>query len=225
MLFCWQIKEGNLVGFVVGLIAVPVYLVVDTWQANRRVKEDLGQPVIVNDADPKGCQDAEGQDEEEVKPDATDSYRVAGDLPRTIKVDDINLYARVLPMGVNADSSMQAPINIFDSGWYSASAKPGENGAMVIDGHASGPSRQGLFAYIDTLRKGQRIEIERGDGEIFVYEVVAHETIPLGQVDMEKVLSTYGDSSQSLNLITCAGTWIRESGSFTDRAVVYTVRI
>lgn len=211
--------------FVAGLIAVLVYLVVDIWQTNQRVKEDLGQPVIVNDADPKSRQDAEGRDEEEVKPSAIDSYKVAGDLPRTIKVDDINLYARVLPMGVNADSSMQAPINIFDSGWYSASSKPGEDGAMVIDGHASGPSRQGLFAYIDTLKKGQKIEVERGDGKVFTYEVVALETVSVDDIDMAKVLSTYGDSEQGLNLITCAGTWIRESGSFTDRAVVYAIRV
>ena len=223
--FTTLLKRAIISLLTISIIVFLAYLVFDIWQTNQRVKNELGQPVIVDDTDPKSRQDAEGRDEGEVSSNAIDSYRVADDLPRTIKIEDINLHARVLPMGVNSDSSMQAPLNIFDSGWYSASAKPGEDGAMVIDGHASGPTREGLFAYIDTLKRGQRIEVERGDGEVFVYEVAGIETMPVDSVDMEKVLSTYGDSTQSLSLITCAGTWLKDAGTFTDRAVVYAVRV
>lgn len=210
---------------VIGVIGVLTYLVVDTWMTNARVKAELETPVIVDDADPVSRQEAEGRDEEEIKPSAVDAYRTAADLPRTMTIEKLNVHARVLPMGVNADSSMQAPLNIFDSGWYTGSAKPGEAGAMLIDGHASGPSRQGLFAYVDTLVSGDMITVERGDGEVLRYEVKHVETTQLEQVDMDKALQPYDDATEGLNLITCAGTWLQDEGTFTDRAIVYAVRV
>ena len=67
-----------------------------------------------------------------------------------------------MPMPVNGDGSMQAPINIYDAGWYTGGVRPGDKGAAVIDAHASGPTRQGLFAYLDTLKQGDNIIVEKG---------------------------------------------------------------
>lgn len=183
------------------------------------------KPVTYDTTDPVARQEVEGREEVAVTPDALAGYQVAADQPRLLTIDKINIRARILPMGINPDNSMQAPVNIFDSGWYDRSAKPGEAGASVIDAHASGPTRQGLFAYLDTLVAGDRVKVERGDGEVLEYEVSAVETVPLDSIDMEKVLRPYGDVTEGLNLITCAGRWLQNQQTYDQRAIVYTKRV
>lgn len=170
---------------------------------------------------PEERQAAEGRDEAERSEDVLGSYSVAADRPRLIVAQSIGLEARILPMGVNPDNSMQAPINVFDSGWYVGSAKPGDRGAMVINGHASGPTRQGLFANIDMLEHGARITVERGDGEVFAYRVVHTEVAPVKDIDMRRLLRPYGDADSGLNLITCSGTWLEGQKTYDQRTMVY----
>ena len=120
---------------------------------------------------------------------------------------------------------MQAPVNIFDSGWYGASAKPGTPGATVIDAHASGATREGLFAYLDTLTIGDELSLERGDGQTFTYRVTHTETIPLNEVDMTKLLTPYGTATEGVNLITCTGSWLPDQKTYDHRVMVYTERV
>lgn len=166
-------------------------------------------------------QAAEGRDESVRDTSWLSEYQVAADAPRLIMAPSIGLKARILEMGINPDGSMQAPINVFDSGWYTGSAKPGEEGAMVIDGHASGPTREGLFAYIDTLEPGTAITVERGDGTLVQYKVAHVESVPLEDVDMQQLLRPYGDATAGLNLITCAGEWLAGQQTYNRRVIVY----
>lgn len=202
------------------LSAAVVYFAYDAWVTNARIKESLGVPVVDN-ADPESRQAAEGRDETDVTENTLANYTVAADAPRLLAIDTLNVQARVLPMEVNPDNSMQAPLNIYDSGWYTGSAKPGQAGAMVIDGHASGPTREGLFAYLDTLKTGDTIAVERGDGKTFTYTVRHTETVALEDVDMQKLLRTYDGAEQGLNLITCAGAWMQDEKTFNQRTMVY----
>ena len=168
---------------------------------------------------------AEASDETPVVADTLSSYKVPADEPRILKIDALGINARVRSMGVNSIGAVQAPVNIYDSGWYSGSSKPGTYGAMFIDGHASGATRQGLFAYLDTLKTGNVVSIEKGDGEVLNYKVVHVETVSKDAVDMNKVLHTYGGASEGLNLMTCTGTWIASEKTYDNRVVVYTERV
>lgn len=177
---------------------------------------------------PEVRQSAEGRDERTIQQKLIDEYKVAADQPRVLTIPSINVKARILPMGVNPDNSMQAPINIFDSGWYTGSAKPGirsGNQAAVIDAHASGPTREGLFAYLDTIAEGAEISIEMGNGDIIKYRVVAKETAELDKVDMNKLLANYSGVEEGLNLITCTGDWLKDKATFNKREIVYAERV
>jgi LPXTG-site transpeptidase (sortase) family protein len=127
-------------------------------------------------------------------------------------------------MSVNADGSMQAPINIYDAGWYTGGVRPGDKGAAVIDAHASGPTRMGLFGRLDTLSNGDKITIEKGDGTILNYEVVETKKVPRDNLDMRELL-TPKVGEEGLNLITCTGTWQQQGETYSDRALVFTKRI
>lgn len=208
------------------LFGIAGYIIFDAWRANEEFKKRLAEiPVAMGDTSPEGRQQSEGRDETEVDDDTISSYVVSPDMPRLITIDKIGLKARVLQMGVNPDGSMQAPINIYDAGWYTGSAKPGTVGAAVIDAHASGPTRQGLFAYLNTLTQGDMIQIEMGDGAVYSYRVAYKETVPIDSVDMRKVMEAYGGAAEGLNLITCDGSWIKDRKTYSDRTIVYAVKI
>jgi len=216
---------------VAGLVATVIlastgYLSIDTFITNQRVKDVVATS---NGASGGGAASAalfdEGQDETEVTEKAVTKYVVAADMPRMLTIEKLGIKSRILPMSVNADGSIQAPINIFDSGWYGGSAKPGEKGAAFIDAHASGPTRQGLFAYLDTLVAGDTMSIERGDGTVLKYRVVHTETVPLEGLKMHNILQPYSGVSEGLNLMTCKGEWIEDQKTYDQRAVVYTERI
>lgn len=166
----------------------------------------------------------EGSDETPVVTNTLDSYKVADDEPRVLRIDSLKLAAKIRPMGVNSVGAVQAPVNIYDSGWYTGSSKPGTYGAMFIDGHASGATREGLFAYIDTLKEGNTVSVEKGNGEVLNYKVVHVETVSKDAVDMSKALHTYDGAKEGLNLMTCTGKWVNSEKTLDKRAIVYTVR-
>ena len=218
-------KKFFLVALAIIVLLLTGYIAYDTWLTNSRAQAVLtSQPASSNN--PTGwSKDAEGKDETEIPKSALSSYTVGPTLPRALYIEKLNIAARVMPMSINTDNSIQAPKNIFDSGWYNGSVKPGETGAMFIDGHASGSTRQGLFAYLDTLQKGDKVQIEKGDGTKLNYKVVNVETVPLADVDMKKVLLPYGNASRALNLMTCTGKWLPKDKTYDHRVIVYTEQV
>lgn len=172
--------------------------------------------------DSEWTQDDEGRNEEDVPVSELDTHTVPADHPRALYIPKLHITARVFPMGIHKDGSIQAPIGVFDAGWYVNSAKPGQDGAAFIDGHASGATREGLFAYLDTLTHGDVIEVEMGDTTKYQYRVVHVEKVPLKDIDMGKVLQPYEGVKKGLNLMTCAGIWLRNSATYDHRAIVYT---
>jgi LPXTG-site transpeptidase (sortase) family protein len=188
-------------------------------------KTTVRQPIASGAGSDNADVAAEASEETPVPVQTVQKYTVPNDEPRMLKIDSLGINARVRPMGINSIQAISAPVNIHDSGWYIGSSKPGAPGAMFIDGHASGTTRQGLFAYLDTMKDGNTITIERGDGQLLNYQVVHVETVPKDTVDMSKVLSTYGDASEGLNLMTCTGTWLPDQKTYDKRAIVYTARV
>ena len=201
-------------------ILVTGYVAIDTWLTNRSVGSDSG--AAVEGASTQTAQASEGTDERPIAQANLSNYQVANEFPRLLSIDKLKIKSRVLPMGVNLDGTIQTPKNIYDTGWYTSSTKPGEIGATFIDGHASGPTREGVFAYLDTLNVGDELSLEKGDHSILKYRVVHTETIPLDEIDMKKVLLPYGNTLKALNLMTCTGTWVNEKATYDKRVIVYT---
>lgn len=218
----WKSIVGSCL--LVVLIGVVAYISYDTWSTNRSVKEDNAKTVQQAGAGESRLA-AEGKDEAPASDASLANYKVAADRPRLLTINSLNITAKILPMDVNTDGSMQAPINIYDAGWYTGGAKPGEPGAAVIDAHASGPTKQGLFNSIDTMKLGDEVVVERGDGTSLRYKVTHKEEMALDAVDMAKVLRPYGQAKEGLNMITCSGNWTRDGKTFDHRYIVYTERV
>ena len=94
----------------------------------------------------------------------------------------------------------------------------------MIDAHASGAWREGLFTDLETLEEGDEISIETGTGKDFKYEVESLESVDLEDIDMQKVLRHY-DGSRGAILITCIGQWSEQADTFTQRHIVYAKQV
>jgi len=206
--------------------AIAGYIVYDFVIVNQKTQSLLVAPGVIasnKKEDPEKA--AEGLDATVATKDDLSKYKVAADEPRIISIKKLGISARVRPMSLNGDRSIQAPKNINDAGWYIGSVKPGETGAMFIDGHASGSTHFGLFGYLNILKDGDTISLEKGDGTALTYRVVHVETVALKDIDMSKILATYPGVEKGLNLMTCTGKWMNKGETLDHRVVVYTEQV
>ena len=192
------------------------------WKTNNKeqVTTETGTSAEISGSE---RQLQEGTDRSPLPKDALTNYSVDAHSPRALYISKIGVAARVLPMSLNPDNSIQAPINIFDAGWYTGSVKPGEIGATLIDGHST-TDGQALFGRLDTLVVGDKVELEKGDGTKLSYKVVYKETVDKDAVDMKKLLLPYGNAQRALNLITCSGAWDDAQNTLTQRTLIYTAQ-
>ena len=162
---------------------------------------------------------------DKITPSAYDRYTVAADLPRYILIPKIGVQAIVEQLGVTTTNQLESPSNIYQAGWYTGSAKPGQPGAMVIDGHVASWSTQGVFYNLSSLKAGDKIAIERGDGTILNYEVVKTQVWNVADVDMQAVQQPINPTKPGLNLITCTGSVTPETSEFNQRLVIFAEQI
>lgn len=178
-------------------------------------------PIPVAKADPS-------IDESEVPAEEVEKHAVATEEPRYISIDVLGVdKARVFAMGTNDQNLLEMPRNIHDAAWYKKSVTPGhEYGAVLISAHSSGNARNGVFAKLDTLKQGDEITVERGDGKIFRYSVVENQIMNLEEVTatgMKMMMQSAEPGKEGLNLITTAGKWVPSLGQFDQRVMLRAV--
>lgn len=219
-------KRNIVTAMAILFISTTGYVTVDTWITNNTVKAEASELAKSADStDETASKDAEGSDETKPTQATLSNYIVGPTLPRALYIDKLHIAARVLPMGVNNDGSIKAPRNIYDAGWYNGSVKPGEIGAMFIDGHASGALREGLFANFDKLVEGDTISIEKGDNTKLTYKIVHTEVQLTKGLNMRQMLLPYGKALRGLNLMTCTGKWIESEQTYDQRLLIFAEQV
>jgi LPXTG-site transpeptidase (sortase) family protein len=159
----------------------------------------------------------------ERRPSNMQSYQVAEDLPRFLRIKDMGLSSRVRRVGVGTKTELKLPSNIHDVGWYESSVKPGESGAVVLTGHSSGPTKPGIFHDLTELEPGDELEVETGAGETYSYYVVKLEAFDIDD-PLDPLLVSAVPGSPALNLITEIGRFDSNANTFDQRLVVYAVQ-
>lgn len=167
-------------------------------------------------------------DETPVTPEMVDDYTVPATHPRYITIPSLGIEkARVQNVGLTENNTLDTPKNISDTAWYNKSATPGQGyGAVLIDGHNGGISRNGVFEGLDRLKNDDKIIVERGDGEEFTYKVVENKTESLNDANtsgMQRIMTPYDTSKEGLGLVTCAGKWIPRDKVFDKRIMIRAV--
>lgn len=205
-----------LYGMAVMLFLVGVVVAYRSFMLDNKIAQSVSAQAVNDPTNPDNVDENKPSDKE------VGSYQVAPDLPRTVLIPKLRVNSRVRQMTVDKDGSLDAPKNIHDAGWYNDSAKPGSpGGAMLLDGHVSGPTQKGVFYKLETLQKDDIVTVERGDGKKIDYKVVKVEVKKATDLDMSQMLLPVVSGKHGLNLITCTGKFNASTKTFEDRALVF----
>lgn len=219
--------QMSLVFMALLVFSLGIIVTIETFLTNRDAKTQvaaLSKSVDAKNVDGTATTDAPS----ETPPSrSAQGYQVAPNQPKFIDIPKYTVHARVRPVGVSTTNELKAPSNIFDAGWYDASAHPGDgpgNGAVLLDGHVHGPTLPGVFVNIKKLVPGDTIQITRGDNTIITYHVVKVQLYDADKLDMGMMLTSAQPGKHALNLITCGGTYDHKSGEYLQRTAVFAVQ-
>jgi Sortase domain len=143
---------------------------------------------------------------------------LARSVPVRLQIPAIGVDSKLMDLGLRADGSMQVPPGGFPAGWYTGAPTPGEAGPAIIAGHVdwNGP---GVFYDLHNLKPGDLVSVTRQDGSKPVFRVTQVEQFPKEHFPTTLV---YGDIDHAgLRLITCGGSFNRQTGSYEDDIVAF----
>jgi LPXTG-site transpeptidase (sortase) family protein len=168
-------------------------------------------------------------DETDITDTEIRAHIVAPDKPRYLVSAFMgqSTKARIHEVGLSRTGAMATLPGIFDVAWYRNSSKPGEGGTILMNGHNGGPTKIGIFKYLDRAQVGDTITIERGDGTIFNYEIYENKILPLEEANtyMSTMQTSPIPGRESLSLISCTGDWSQQQRTYLSRAMVRAVLV
>ncbi|MFD2491886.1 class F sortase [Amycolatopsis jiangsuensis] len=141
--------------------------------------------------------------------------------PVSVDVPSIDAHSSLVPLGLNADKTVQVPPvdQPLQAGWYRYGPMPGEVGPAVVLGHIDGNHQKGIFWRLHEVKKGDEVVVGRKDGSKATFTVTRVDQIAKKTFPTEAV---YGDTTDAqIRLITCGGAFDREAHSYLDNIIVY----
>jgi hypothetical protein len=146
---------------------------------------------------------------------------LAASQPTSIAIPSIRLDAPVHSVGIAPDGTIAVPTaeRYNEAGWYDQGPTPGQYGPAVIVGHVDTRTGPAVFHELNRLRAGERVEVNREDGSVAIFEVNTIKRFDKAQLPVDEV---YGDFSRpGLRLITCGGRWVGGHTGYADNVVVF----
>jgi LPXTG-site transpeptidase (sortase) family protein len=140
--------------------------------------------------------------------------------PKRIIIDSLNLDIDIVSVGVDADGYLETPKDWYVAGWYMNSARPSENGNMLIDGHYDNNyGNPAAFWKLKNLKSGDKVSVLDSYGRTYSYTVVNSYYIGINDPSRLEVFDSTGNIP-ALTLITCGGVWNVAKHTYSDRLVV-----
>lgn len=141
--------------------------------------------------------------------------------PTRLIIKRLGVNAPVEDVGLQKNGTIETPAiektNLV--GWYRHGPTAGESGPAVMLGHKDTRNRSAVFSRVGEIRNGDVIEVRRRDGVTAVFTVGGVEQVGKTVFPTQRV---YGDQANAqLHLITCGGTYNRNTGHYTDNIIVY----
>ena len=145
------------------------------------------------------------------------------DIPYTMIIDKIGVNNPVVAYGLDAELVPQVPNNGGDIAWYDFSAVPGTGSNAVFAGHVNWNRAPAVFGGLQSLAVGDVIMLKAKNGTEITYKVSDNFLVdPADEASLKVMAATPTDT---ITLITCAGTWIPDpseqlGGDYTNRVIV-----
>jgi sortase (surface protein transpeptidase) len=139
--------------------------------------------------------------------------------PVWLTIPAIGVKAPIVTLGLNRNGTLQVPSSTTVAGWYTGSPRPGATGSAIIAGHVDSRSGPGVFFWLRSMHRGERIYVRRADGTLAVFTVTAIQLYAKAQFPTATVYGPMPDAE--LRLITCGGTFDYARHSYLSNVVVY----
>lgn len=141
-------------------------------------------------------------------------------IPKSISIEKININAQIEEVGLDAVGNMDVPSTYTTVGWYKLGYKVGLRGSAVLSGHYDNvQGKPAVFWDIKNLVPGDIIKVTDNSNVSYTYKVVSKEDYPYDNLPLERIFASNNEAM--LNLITCSGTWNKNSRNYSTRTVIY----
>ena len=139
--------------------------------------------------------------------------------PTWLSIPSLGIRTKLIHLGVNPDGTLQVPKRTTVAGWFTGSPRPGTVGSAVIAGHVDSRTGPGIFFWLRTLHRGDRIYVGRADGTMAVFTVTRVQRFAKDEFPTAAVYGPVPDAE--LRLITCGGIFDRSLRSYLSNVVVF----
>jgi len=153
-----------------------------------------------------------------------DSFRLdtlSDSAPLRIKIPQLDVDSKVVPVGINPDQSMEIPSNISNIGWYELGPSPGDAyGSAVLAGHRDGAEAgRGAFYNLGELDRGDVITLVSKSKKL-KFAVVRKEILDKRTFAQRSQEIFASDGLGVLTLITCGGDYDESRGGYQANVIV-----
>lgn len=155
------------------------------------------------------------------KPPPGDYLVLEPSPPKRIRIPSIGVDAVIHDVGRDSDGAIATPSlrKPNEAGWYREGPSPGQYGPALIVGHVDTRDSPAVFQRISELKPGAKVEIDRRDRKVAVFEVTSVERFDKQALPVAKVYQDY--TRPSLRLITCGGAWVGGNTGYTDNIIAF----
>lgn len=138
--------------------------------------------------------------------------------PTLVEIPSIDVRARIVPVGLNVDGSMEVP-EFGLAGWYERGPKPGQPGPAVVVAHVDSKSGPDVFYRLHELQEGATIRIRRANGTSQTWTMQSSEQTDKDELPVDRI---WNDTRRRvLRLVTCGGSFNQATGHYEDNIIVY----
>lgn len=208
------------VSVLLGLVLLG-YSIYGLTSASSRGSADIADPTRAPAASPSP-RAAERVGPTTTAPSGVTTVPVPRPPPRgalAVRIPAVGIDSPLVELGLNPDGTLEVPRDFAVAGWYVNGAVPGQPGPAVIAGHIDSTTGPAVFYRLRELEPGVLVEVERDDGSVATFEVVAREQYDKDSFPTDRV---YGPTqSPELRVITCGGAFDRSTGHYEDNVVVF----
>jgi sortase (surface protein transpeptidase) len=146
---------------------------------------------------------------------------VSGTVPLFVRIPKIGTAARVVPLGMDDEGTLDSPSDPDSVGWFSLGPGVGAPGNAILDGHIDWGGRLRVFGLLRTLSPGDEVLVTDQDGQTLRYSVRWTRLYEADDAPLDEIYEQGPD--QELTLITCGGAFDPAIHMYVSRWVVRAV--
>ncbi|MEU9183148.1 class F sortase [Streptomyces sp. NPDC048484] len=155
-------------------------------------------------------------------PPAVEPLGDADARPQRVDIPALRVQAPVVTRGLDRRGAIDPPPygQSGTVGWYGGGVRPGAAGTALLVGHVDTETRPAVFYHLSEVRPGATVRVVRDDGVIAEFTVEDVQVYARDRFDAQKVYGTRQSGRAELRLITCGGSFDRDSRTYTANVVV-----